>query len=349
MAKEVFDCCIVGGGPAGLTAAIFLARFRRRALLLDSGESRAAWIPRSHNHPAFPGGIGGEELLARLRLQAAEYGIGVSEAEASAAEVLDDGSFRLRAGGEAIRARNLVLATGVRDRVAPVPDAMAHVREGVIRQCPICDAYEVAGRRLAVVGTGGCAAGEALFLRTYTDRIAVLTLGAPHDLSAAALARLAAADVRLDERPVTKLTADARRAPPSVSPTAARSASTPSIPVSASSRAPALPATSGSRSPRTAASAPTSTSAAHARAASPPATWSPASTRSRSPWPRRRWPRPRSTTTSAAPRASACPTEAARLDVIDRLARFDSPSDSVPGALDPTPQPPALPRLPAIR
>ena len=63
------DCLIIGGGPAGLTAAIYLARFRRRAVLVDAA-SRAAWIPISHNHPGFPDGIAGEELLARMRAQA---------------------------------------------------------------------------------------------------------------------------------------------------------------------------------------------------------------------------------------------------------------------------------------
>jgi thioredoxin reductase (NADPH) len=208
MPGGAFDCCIVGGGPAGLTAAIFLGRFRRRALVVDGGDSRAALIPRSHNHPAFPGGIGGPELLARLREQAAAFGLRAVRGEAAAVEALEGGGFRLRAAGEAVHARSLLLATGVRDRIAPVPDAAVHVREGLIRQCPICDAYEVAGQRLAVVGTGRCAASEALFLRSYTDRLAILTLGAPLDLSGEALARLAAAGVRIEARPVSGLSAD---------------------------------------------------------------------------------------------------------------------------------------------
>ena len=71
---EERDCIVLGGGPAGLTAAIYLARFRRSVLLLDSGESRAEWIPRSHNHPAFPDGIPGAELLDRMRRQMASFG-----------------------------------------------------------------------------------------------------------------------------------------------------------------------------------------------------------------------------------------------------------------------------------
>jgi thioredoxin reductase (NADPH) len=62
-----FDCLIIGGGPAGLTAAIYLARYRRRIALFDSGESRAAWIPESHNYPGFAKGISGKALQAILR------------------------------------------------------------------------------------------------------------------------------------------------------------------------------------------------------------------------------------------------------------------------------------------
>ena len=75
----MLDCLIVGGGPAGLTAAIYLARYRWRALVIDDGKSRAAMIPESHNYPGFKG-IAGPDLLARLRDQALLYGAALSEA-----------------------------------------------------------------------------------------------------------------------------------------------------------------------------------------------------------------------------------------------------------------------------
>src|SRR3954447_19877032 len=73
-AAQVCDCLVVGGGPAGLTAALYLARFRRRVLVVDAGKSRAAAIPRSHNHPGFIEGITGKSLLRALQTQAEQYG-----------------------------------------------------------------------------------------------------------------------------------------------------------------------------------------------------------------------------------------------------------------------------------
>ena len=73
--SETFDCAIIGAGPAGLTTAIYLARYRRTICIFDTGESRASLIPKTHNYPGFPNGISGNELLDQLRSQAAEYGI----------------------------------------------------------------------------------------------------------------------------------------------------------------------------------------------------------------------------------------------------------------------------------
>jgi thioredoxin reductase (NADPH) len=170
------DCIVIGGGPAGMTAAIYLARFRRSLVILDAGESRAEWIPRSHNHPAFPGGISGAELLDRMRAQMAGFGV---ERVAGRATHLsrESAGFRVEAERTAWTAPAVILATGAVDRLPAMEGARDHVRRGTIRQCPICDAYEVIGRRIVVLGSGRHAVEEALFLSTYSHDVTLAALG----------------------------------------------------------------------------------------------------------------------------------------------------------------------------
>jgi len=167
-----FDCIVIGGGPAGMTAAIYLARFRRRLVLLDAGGSRAQWIPRSNNHPAFPGGIEGRELLERMRRQMARFG--VAHVKERAENLGREGKdFLVEARNERFAARAVILATGAVDRVPEMKDVLDHVRRGTIRQCPICDAYEVIDRRIVVLGSGRHAVEEALFVRGYSPDVTI--------------------------------------------------------------------------------------------------------------------------------------------------------------------------------
>src|SRR3954463_12990988 len=115
----MLDCLIVGGGPAGLTAAIYLARYRRKTRLIDSGESRAALIPESHNYPGFRG-IGGPDLLRRLRDQAGLYGGVLERARVSALDRGEDGAFIARTGDSEIQARFVLLAAGLIDETPQI-------------------------------------------------------------------------------------------------------------------------------------------------------------------------------------------------------------------------------------
>jgi thioredoxin reductase (NADPH) len=168
-----YDCVIVGAGPAGLTAATYLARFHRRALIVDAGQSRARLIPVSHNIPGFGDGIGGPELLARMRAQAENYGVPIHHAKVDTITPTAEG-FAVAAGTRTITARRVLLATGIVDNLPQLPGLSASLDGGALRLCPICDGYEASGQSIAVYGPPARAAAEAMFLRTYSDKVTVL-------------------------------------------------------------------------------------------------------------------------------------------------------------------------------
>lgn len=186
------DCLVVGGGPAGLTAAIYLARFRRRTRLVDAGSSRAALIPRSHNFPGFPDGIPGVEIIARLKAHAARYGAEVEHAQVGDLRAREDGLFEAQASGRSFTARRVILATGVIDNMPEIDGLAEHIDAGRIRLCPVCDGFEVSGRPVAIYGTAEHVLLKALFLRGYTQDLTLLctdTVSCPADLAAKLEAR----------------------------------------------------------------------------------------------------------------------------------------------------------------
>ncbi|MFL6605798.1 MAG: NAD(P)/FAD-dependent oxidoreductase [Steroidobacteraceae bacterium] len=172
----MFDAVIIGAGPAGLTAATYLGRFHRKALVIDGNESRARWIPESHNIPGFARGIGGIDLLCQLRAQALRYGAELRSGQVSSIRTVEDG-FNVLLGTEILQGSYVLLATGTRDRLPRLPGATDAILRSVMRICPICDAYEATGSAIAVIGEDDHAVREAEFLRTYSDRITLLHLG----------------------------------------------------------------------------------------------------------------------------------------------------------------------------
>ena len=198
------DCLIVGAGPAGLVAATYLARFQRRIAVVDAGDSRARWIPTSHNCPGFPLGVSGTRLLERLRDQACGYGVTI-EAGRIARLQRDDVGFVAHADdGRAWRARSVILATGIVDRMpgtggdkAPWDEA---IDAGTLRLCAVCDAYEARDDRIAVYAPLEDALGHAEFLRAFSRRVDVVNAH-DGDVDAASRARAEAAGVGLRPQP----------------------------------------------------------------------------------------------------------------------------------------------------
>jgi thioredoxin reductase (NADPH) len=184
MSEAQYDCLIVGGGPAGLTAAIYLTRFHLTSKVVDSGESRAAWIPCTHNHAGYPEGINGKELLARMREQAQKYGASIVSGRVTRLDRVD-GCFRAEWGEGSVTARTVLLATGVKNRRPPMDlelhdEAMAR---GLIRYCPICDGYEVTDKKVGVIGSGGHGVAEAVFIRGFTTDVTLIAPDKAHCLS----------------------------------------------------------------------------------------------------------------------------------------------------------------------
>lgn len=194
------DAIIVGAGPAGLTAAIYLGRFKRRIAVIDAGDSRAAWIPITHNHPGWPEGIKGTDLLARIRAQAEKYGPDIREGTVEGIKPVD-GGFEVTVAGQVLRAANVLLACGVKDNEPPLPGVEEAVRKALIRVCPICDGYEVSGLEVGVIGDGDLGAREAVFLLNWTDRVSLIHVGPAEALSATSRGKLAKAGVTLIETP----------------------------------------------------------------------------------------------------------------------------------------------------
>ena len=204
---ETFDCVVVGAGPAGLTAAIYLARFNLTVKVIDGGASRCATIPRTRNHAGFPGGISGKDLLQRMRDQAAEFGVRVVDDEVQAIHRDADCAFLVRSHRAALKARAVVLATGVVNNRPPITenDHRIALEKGLLRYCPICDGYEVKDEVVGVIAKETRGGNEATFLRMYTKKVPLMAPETEHALTGDERQRLAELDVRLVSGPCGEL------------------------------------------------------------------------------------------------------------------------------------------------
>jgi thioredoxin reductase (NADPH) len=177
MDEKLLDCLVIGGGPAGLTAAIYLARFHLDALVVDGGKGRAAMIPCTRNHAGYPDGISGAELIGLMREQAQRYGAKIIDGTVTRLECLEEsGLFEAEWGSGPVRARSVLLATGVSNRRPPMDEKLHDeaLERGLIRYCPICDGYEVTDKKLGVLGSGHHGVAEAVFLRGYTADVTLI-------------------------------------------------------------------------------------------------------------------------------------------------------------------------------
>lgn len=204
MDEPILDCLIVGGGPAGLTAAIYLARFHLDILVVDSGKSRASWIPCTRNVSGFPEGINGKALLQRMREQACKYGAKIETEFVTKLERDDkSGFFTATWGSGCATARMILLATGVTNRRPPMDEKLHDdaLARGLVRYCPICDGYEVTDKCVGVIGSDSHGVAEALFIRSYTADITLIAPDKALNLNAEDQRKLESAGIECVDGP----------------------------------------------------------------------------------------------------------------------------------------------------
>ena len=171
----LWDALIVGGGPAGLSAAIYLGRSRRSTLLVHSAHSMAKWEKDVQNYLGFPDGIDGQDLLTRGLAQARRYKVRVLEDTVQS--IRPTGAhFELEGSIQPYRAKRVLLATGL----THLPPKLEGVRECLGHSlffCKDCDAHRVQGKRIAIIGHNAEAAEYALAMLLFTSSVVVCTNG----------------------------------------------------------------------------------------------------------------------------------------------------------------------------
>lgn len=194
--EDEFEVLVVGGGPAGLSAALYLARFARRVALFDAGQGRSTWHQVNHNYLGFPGGVAARRLRALGREQLAEYDQ-VRLYEHKIDELQREGDWFV-AGGQAghWRGRAVVLCTGVVDHYPHFAGWEEYVGRSMF-WCITCDGYACRNERVVVLGNTNAAACEALQLQRFTRSLTVLTGSHDCQIDERFKARLARAGIPL--------------------------------------------------------------------------------------------------------------------------------------------------------
>jgi thioredoxin reductase (NADPH) len=173
MQPDHYDALIVGGGPAGLSAAIYLARSLRSVVVIDSDRpARSDWVQVNHNYLGFPDGISIVDLGKRGRAQAEQYGARFYETEATSISRLD-GEFEVTAGQHKLCGRAVILATGVTDNWVEFPGYEEFIGRSM-HWCIVCDGYEMQGQRVLVVGDDEHAAQVAMQMVRFTNDVSLL-------------------------------------------------------------------------------------------------------------------------------------------------------------------------------
>jgi len=181
-----WDCVIIGGGPAGLTAGLYLCRARRRTLLID--KEAAGGYPRNieliENYPGFSGGIGGAALASQMVSQALKYGLQIETAEVTGLEIFSSTRYISCADGRGFTTNVIIAAGGSKNKKLGVPGEAELAGKGVF-ECAFCDGGHYASKVVGVCGGGDAGVTEALYMAKIASK--VILIESMPELTAAAV------------------------------------------------------------------------------------------------------------------------------------------------------------------
>ncbi len=202
--SDAYDVAVVGGGPAGLTGALWLARYLHKVVLIDSGDPRN-WETRGVNGFLGESGIQPSQLRGYGRAECEKYGVELVDDTVEEATNRNGDLFSLELkGGRCIDARRVLLAIGIRD-VWPDIEGLDRCYGETVHVCPDCDGYESRDRKVVIVGTSRKAVGMALALTTWTDQIVICTNGEPCEITDDQCAQLAKLNIPICEAKIRRL------------------------------------------------------------------------------------------------------------------------------------------------
>ncbi len=196
---RIYDCVIVGGGPAGLSAAIYLGRMRRSVIVIDNKEGRSSWQQVNRNYLGFVEGIHATSLREIGEKQASQYGAQFLDAKATGAireGEAPDQLFRVDTRKGSVTARTMILATGVSDHFPEFEGSEECIGKSMF-WCIICDGYEAIDRRIVVLGHGSRAASLALELLVFTKEVTLVSWDGPLDIEQSTMDALQQHGVRV--------------------------------------------------------------------------------------------------------------------------------------------------------
>lgn len=164
-----YDCIIVGGGIAGLQAAIQLGRYMHKVLVIDAGDGRSTICQSYHNILGYPDGVSGEHLRTVGQSQAEKLGVQFLLEKVEKIEQ-EEGFVVTVHNGTRYHGKRILIATGVMDRLPELPELFPCLGQSVY-VCPDCDGYEIKDRPTIVLGSGNVGANMALTLTYWTDKL----------------------------------------------------------------------------------------------------------------------------------------------------------------------------------